>query len=98
MARRFNESLSKGKQGRSWRDFVPYTLQELVIHLELQFLPGMTWENRGQWHVDHIRPLCSFKFETPECPQFSEAWALTNLRPLWAKTNRMKSGRRSHLL
>lgn len=64
-----------------------------MAHLERQFLPGMTWENRGEWHIDHIRPLCSFQFQTPDCPQFREAWALTNLQPLWAQDNLKKGGR-----
>jgi hypothetical protein len=32
-------------------------LSELVRHLESKFLPGMSWENRRQWHVDQIKPL-----------------------------------------
>lgn len=91
-------SLVAGKQGSSWQNLVPYTLTDLVVHLERQFLPGMSWENRGDWHIDHIRPLASFEFTTPDCPQFREAWALTNLRPLWAKDNLSKNARRTHLL
>lgn len=90
--------LKVGKQGSSWLELVDYTLVDLMQHLERQFTSGMTWENRGEWHIDHIRPLCSFEFETPDCPQFREAWALTNLRPLWAKENLEKSGARTLLL
>lgn len=86
------------KRHRKWEVLVGYTLNELMTHLERQFLPGMTWDNRGEWHIDHIRPLCSFEFETPDCPQFREAWALANLRPLWAEDNIRKSGRRVLLL
>jgi hypothetical protein len=88
-----HRGLGANKAGRSWREFVPYTLEELMAHLEAKFLPGMTWDNRGEWHIDHIRPLCSFDFQTPECPQFREAWALTNLQPLWAVDNLKKGGR-----
>lgn len=91
-------SLERGKQGSSWESLVGYTLADLMIHLERQFRPGMTWANRGEWHIDHVRPLCGFKFQAPECPQFREAWALTNLRPLWAADNLSKSGRRVLLL
>ena len=31
-----------------------------VKHLENQFVEGMTWENYGKWHIDHIKPLCTF--------------------------------------
>lgn len=93
-----HRALGKQKAGRSWRTFVPYTLEELMAHLEAQFLPGMTWDNRGEWHIDHRRPLCSFNFTTPECLEFREAWALSNLQPLWAEDNLRKGGRMDLLL
>src|SRR3546814_9720873 len=73
-------SLGDGKNGRSWETLVGYTVADLMAHLERQFLPGMSWDNRGEWHIDHIRPLCSFEFTSLDDPQFREAWALTNLR------------------
>lgn len=91
-------SLNSGKQGRSWREMVPYSLEDLMEHLERQFVKGMTWDNRDQWHIDHIRPLASFEFSTPECDGFQQAWALTNLRPLWATENRVKSAKRLFLI
>lgn len=93
-----HRGLGKGKAGRSWREFVPYTLEELMAHLERQFLSGMTWDNRRQWHIDHIVPLASFTFTSPDDPEFRAAWALTNVRPLWAKDNIRKSAKRTHLL
>jgi hypothetical protein len=86
-----------GKGGRKWQVIVGFDLAELMAHLEPQFQRGMTWSNHGKWHIDHIRPLCSFEFQTPDDPQFREAWALTNLRPLWARDNLSKGGRH-HLL
>ena len=86
------------KAGRSWRSFVPYTLEQLMAHLERQFVSGMTWDNKGKWHIDHIRPLSSFNFESPSDPEFQEAWALSNLRPLWGVDNIRKQARRTHLL
>jgi len=65
------------------------TGKELVVHLESQFLPGMSWDNRSEWHIDHIIPLSSFNLLDPE--QFSKASHFTNLRPLWAKDNKDKS-------
>ena len=98
MSAGISSSLKDGKGGRSWEALVGFTVVDLMAHLERQFLPGMSWGNRGEWHIDHIRPLCSFEFLTPECPQFREAWALSNLRPLWAADNIRKGGRRDLLL
>lgn len=93
MAAGIRNSLANGKEGRSWESLVGYTIADLMPHLEAQFLPGMNWANRADWHIDHRRPLVSFDFQTPDCPQFREAWALTNLQPLWAVDNLKKGGR-----
>lgn len=75
------------KAGSAVRD-LGCTVEELMVHLEKQFQPGMTWENRGEWHIDHIKPLASFDL-TDEV-QFKEACNYTNLQPLWAKDNLSK--------
>ena len=40
----------------------------------------MSWQNHGQWHIDHIRPFCTFDKDTKP----SIVNALSNLRPLWS--------------
>ena len=57
----------------------------LKQHLESLFSFGMSWENYGKWHVDHIKPLVSFDLTIRE--QFLKACHFTNLQPLWAKDN-----------
>lgn len=66
---------------------VGYTRHELAEHLEQQFLPGMTWENRSEWHIDHIVPVSYFRPTSFEDPKFLVCWGLNNLRPLWAADN-----------
>ncbi|WP_283443989.1 hypothetical protein [Noviherbaspirillum suwonense] len=86
------------KAGRKWESIVGYSVKELMDHLERQFLKGMSWENRSSWHIDHIVPLTSFTFSGVDDPELKRAWALTNLRPLWAADNVRKSDQRTHLL
>lgn len=52
-------------------------------HLELMFKEGMSWDNIGEWHIDHIIPLSSAN--TVEC--LIELCHYTNLQPLWANEN-----------
>jgi hypothetical protein len=87
------------KGGRPTFSLLGYSSEDLKNHLERQFLDGMTWENYGPvWHIDHILPLASFSYETPDCDGFKAAWAITNLRPLWAKDNIKKGAKVAHLL
>jgi 5-methylcytosine-specific restriction endonuclease McrA len=84
------QALKAKKNGHKWNDLVGYTVEDLMIHLESQFKDGMSWENKGQWHIDHIIPRSHFHFEGPEDSGFKECWALTNLQPLWDKDNLTK--------
>ena len=93
-----NRCLVSGKQGKSWLDLVPYGIEELRAHIERQFTKGMTWENMGEWHLDHIVPVASFSFTSPEDDEFKACWALTNLRPMWARENQRKSAKRIYLI
>lgn len=66
-------------------DALGYSPHELRAHIEEQFAPGMSWENWGEWHIDHIKPVCVFVAECETGP--SQINALKNLRPLWAEDN-----------
>lgn len=98
MSAQVNLALRGKKAGQSWESIVGYTLADLMVHLERQFLPGMTWANRADWHIDHIVPLTSFTFTAANDPEVARAWALSNLRPLWAADNIRKSGSRTYLI
>lgn len=87
-----------GKKSRRWEILVGFSVSDLKRHLERQFVDGMNWENMGLWHIDHIIPLSKFRYETPDQPEFSAAWALTNLRPAWAVDNIKKHSKRTFLL
>lgn len=83
------------KFGRRTLDILGYTVDELKAHIERQFLPGMSWDNYGKWHIDHIIPLAAHNYETPDDIDFKRAWALDNLQPLWKGDNLSKGTRLS---
>lgn len=91
-----NQSLRNGmndKNGAKWETLVKYTVSDLKEHLERLFVKGMNWINIGEWHIDHIRPISWFNFQSHEDIEFQECWALNNLQPLWAKDNFSKRNR-----
>lgn len=62
------------------------TLKQFI---ESKFVEGMSWENRDQWHIDHVIPLASAK--TEEC--LIELCHYSNLQPLWASENMSKGSK-----
>jgi hypothetical protein len=93
-----HKRLKGQRPSRRTFDMLGYAVEELMAHLERQFLPKMTWANFGEWHIDHIVPLSSFDYETPDDPDFRRAWALPNLRPMWGRDNIAKGAKRLTLL
>ena len=47
------------------------------------FVDGMSWDNHGEWHIDHIIPLASA--ETNE--ELISLFNYKNTQPLWAEDN-----------
>lgn len=64
------------------------SVEELVSHIERQFLPGMSWDNRQLWHIDHIIPCSAFNLT--DIDQQKIAFHYSNLRPIWATDNHRK--------
>lgn len=87
--------LLRGKAGVKTEELLGYTKEQLMRHIERQFTTGMNWEKllNGEIHIDHIIPVSSFKSITTDLSELKACWALTNLRPLWAKDNYAKSNK-----
>ena len=85
-----NTSIKNGKNGLHWESLVNYSLKDLMGHLEEQFDANMSWDNYGEWHIDHIIPISAFNFKTCEHEDFKRCWDLKNLQPLWKNENLSK--------
>lgn len=68
-----------------------YTGAELRCHIEALWTSGMSWENYGEWHIDHIKSIKSFRDEGITDPKIVNA--LSNLQPLWAAENISKGAK-----
>jgi hypothetical protein len=78
------------KAGSAVRD-LGCTIPELKAHLEQRFQPGMSWDNHGAWHIDHVKPLASF--DLTDAVQVQKACNYSNLQPLWAGDNLKKGAK-----
>jgi len=63
-------------------------IEQFRLHLQSQFQEGMTWENYGKWHIDHIKPCSSFDLSKENEQQL--CFHYTNMQPLWAIDNLRK--------
>jgi AraC-like DNA-binding protein len=91
LRRRFKKALARGaKVGRVIRD-LGCTISELKDYIAAQFEIGMSWDNYGQWHLDHKLPLA--RFDLSDRQEFLRACHYTNLQPLWARDNWSKGAR-----
>jgi hypothetical protein len=68
------------------QEILGYTSIELKEHIEKQLKPGMTWDNYGDWHIDHIIPISS----ASDLDEGIKLSRLNNLQPLWARENILK--------
>ena len=66
-----------------------YSADDLKTHIESLFKEGMSWDNYGDWHIDHIKPVSLFD----DSDDVSIVNSLENLQPLWAFDNLSKSNK-----
>ncbi len=88
---RLNSALKSKNAIKSTKtlDLIGCSTSFLMGYLDAKFTEGMTWENHGEWHIDHIKPCAKFNLliedEQRKCFHYS------NLQPLWAKDNLSKA-------
>lgn len=95
LSRRVRRRINSAFKRRGWQvsgrttEIIGCGIKELKSHLESQFTNGMSWENKDQWHIDHIIPLDFARDEK----HLRWLCHYTNLQPLWADENMKKSNK-----
>ena len=56
---------------------------------EYNFEENMTFDNYGEWHIDHVKPCSSFDLTNEQ--EIYECFNWKNIRPCWKKDNLEKS-------
>lgn len=86
---------SRAFKAKFWRknggteNILGASYEEVRTYIENKFTDGMSWDNYGKWHIDHIIPLSSAKTEK----ELKGLCHYTNLQPLWAEDNIIKGSK-----
>jgi hypothetical protein len=84
---RIRKFLTGDNKSKRTFDIVGLDKEKFKFYIENMFTEGMTWENYGEWHLDHIKPL--YLSENEE--DLIQLNHYTNLQPLWAEDNLKKN-------
>lgn len=76
------------KNGRTY-EILGCSYEDFKSYIEHQFTEGMSWENYGEWHLDHKTPISWSETEK----QVYELNKYTNFQPLWATDNLSKGNK-----
>ncbi len=97
--RRIRDSLNhrisgalKSNNNKKINKTIKYTGCEISFFkkwIENLFQDKMSWENYGEWHLDHVKPCASY--DLSDEAQINECFNWKNYQPLWKINNLIKS-------
>lgn len=85
---RISKILTRGSKSLSTMFLIGCEIDYLMFHIQEQFTNGMSWDNYGDWHIDHKLSCASFDLSDPK--QQKICFNYKNLQPLWALDNLRK--------
>jgi len=80
----------KSNKSESSIEYLGCNITTFKKHIEAQFHPGMSWDNYGEWEIDHIIPI---KYKKPSLDQQIARLHYTNTQPLWKDQNISKGNK-----
>lgn len=91
MRARFRYELAKRGESKQIKanEYLGCSWVFLRDYLAQKFTDGMSWNNYGEWHVDHIMPLASATTRD----DLIKLCHYSNLQPLWAFDNLSKGAK-----
>ena len=85
----FKRGANKFSKNAKTETILGCTIGEFRTYIESKFKIGMSFENHGEWHLDHIYPISLAKSEE----EVIKLNHYTNFQPLWAEENFSKSNK-----
>lgn len=91
---RIRQAVKRSKNGKragsAVRD-LGCSIADFKSFISSKFQDGMTWDNYGEWHLDHIKPIALYDLSNRV--HFLEVVHYTNYQPLWAQDNWRKAAK-----
>jgi hypothetical protein len=84
---RFYQAVKNNKRDSALK-LLGCTLEDFKVFIAAKFIDGMSWDNYGEWELDHIKPLALFNLIIIE--EQIKAFHYSNFQPLWKADNRAK--------
>lgn len=81
------KALKEGKTDKTF-EILNYTVEQFIEDMENKFLDSMSWDNYGEWHIDHIIPISRCMALGITDPSLVNS--LENLVPMWSQHNQSK--------
>ena len=91
LRRRMRAVLEGTNKSDSTLNLIGCSPEELKEYIESLWTEGMSWENYGDWHIDHIKPCAAFDLLNED--EQRECFHYTNLQPMWAEENLRKGSK-----
>jgi hypothetical protein len=91
LSTRLYKALKGYSKSKRTLELLGCSIDRLKQHLESQFTKGMSFNNYGKWHIDHIKPCARFNLSLVS--EQRSCFNYTNLQPLWAVENLRKGDR-----
>ena len=80
----------KSDKEMSSTEYLGCNIETFKQHIEQQFTEDMSWENYGEWYIDHKIPL---KYHKPSLEEVAQRLNYTNTQPMWTSENMSKGCR-----
>lgn len=77
------------KKGLKTENILGCSIDFFIEYISNKFKNGMTLENHGEWHLDHIIPIATAQSED----ELIKLNHYTNFQPLWSKENLKKGSK-----
>jgi hypothetical protein len=88
---RFRKIVKRNHKEKSVLKLVGCSIEDFRNYIESKFLPGMSWENHGVWHLDHIIPCEYFTENIQDIRVQEQCFHFTNYQPLYSSDNFAKN-------